>query len=243
MPTAIVTGASRGIGAAVVTELATAGYDVVATARSGDLLRQVAASLGGAPGRVHTVEADATDDQALEEVVAQALGQFGSIDALVNNAGVLPAARPISEPNSGLWEQTLALNLRSPWLLSTLAHPHLKEAGGGAIVNLVSTAGLRPELGLGIYGISKAGLVMLTKVCAMEWARDGIRVNAVAPGLTDTDMAVPIAAYLESKSKAPTLLGQMIQPEEVARVVHFLVDERGQNMTGGVINIDGGHTL
>lgn len=243
MSTAIVTGASRGIGAAVVAELAAAGFDVVATARSADLLKQVATSLADAPGRVHIVEADATDGSALERVIQEAVAAFGAIDAVVNNAGALPGARPISDGDLAVWDETLALNLRAPWLLSTLAYPHLKARGGGSIVNVVSTAGLRPEFGLGIYGISKAGLVMLTKVCAMEWARDGIRVNAVAPGLTDTTMAAPIAAYLESKSKAPTLLGQMIQPEEVAKVIHFLIDERGRNMTGGVINIDGGHTL
>ena len=240
---AIVTGASRGIGAATTREFVDAGMRVVATARSADRLEGLAHSLEGASGQVRAVPADACDPAALEHVVNETIEAFGRLDILVNDAGFLHEAHPISDRRTGVWEATMDLNLRAPWLLSTLAYPHMKQAGGGAIVNVTSTAGLQPEVGLGVYGISKAAVVMLTQVCAKEWARDKIRVNAVAPGLTDTEMAVPIQEYLAARGKPLTPLGEMIQPEEVARLIHFLVDGRGRHMTGDVVRLDAGHVL
>jgi NAD(P)-dependent dehydrogenase (short-subunit alcohol dehydrogenase family) len=238
----IVTGASRGIGAAIVRELAGAGIDIAAAARSTADLDALAASLDGAPGRVVPISADVSQLQDLERIVDEATRAFGRLDGLVNNAGWLPPGHIASEGRPDVWDNVICTNLRAPWYLSLCAYPHLRVTGG-AIVNVTSSAGLRPENGLSIYGISKAGVVMLTQCCAKEWARDGIRVTAVAPGLTDTEMGGPVLEYLKSRGKPVSPLGSLIDPIEVARLVRFIVQETGRNITGDVIRVDAGHLL
>jgi NAD(P)-dependent dehydrogenase (short-subunit alcohol dehydrogenase family) len=238
----IVTGASRGIGAAIVRELAASGIDVVAAARSTGDLEQLAASLDDAPGAVIAVPADVSKLEDLDALVTTAVETFGRLDGLVNNAGWLPPGHRAADGDPETWETVMQINLRAPWYLSVRAHPYLKVRGG-AIVNITSSAGIRPENGLSVYGISKAGLVMLTQSCAKEWARDGIRVTAVAPGLTDTEMGGPLVDYLESRGKPISPLGTLIDPAEVARLVRFIVMDTGRNMTGDVVRMDAGHLL
>jgi NAD(P)-dependent dehydrogenase (short-subunit alcohol dehydrogenase family) len=204
--TAIVTGASRGIGAATALELGAAGINVVLTARSGSDLENVAESLMAQGGTAYVAIADARNEDDLTRVVAETVDIFGGIDILVNNAGVANG-HPLSDATPEIWDLLMETNLRAPWLLSMLVYPHMKRGGGGAIVNLTSTSGLRADIGLGVYGISKAGVVMLTQVCAKEWARHGIRVNAVAPGLTETDLGAPFIEYLSSRGKPFSPLG------------------------------------
>jgi dehydrogenase/reductase SDR family protein 4 len=238
----IVTGASRGIGAAIVRELAKAGIDVAASARSTSDLERLAASLKGAPGRVVPIVADVSNLDDLKRIVDEAIGSFGRLDGLVNNAGWLPPGQAAAEGDPEVWNTVMQTNLRGPWYLSLCAYPHLRVRGG-AIVNVTSSAGIRPENGLSIYGISKAGLVMLTQCCAKEWARDGIRVSAVAPGLTDTEMGGPIVEYLKSRGKPISPLGTIIEPAEIARLVRFILTETGRNVTGAVVRMDAGHLL
>lgn len=241
-PAMIVTGASRGIGAAIVRELVAAGIDVAATARSTDDLAELSASLEGEPGRVVPVSADVSELEDIKRIVGEAVHAFGRLDGLVNNAGWLPPGQVASEGEPATWDAVMRINLRAPWYLSLCAYPHLRVRGG-AIVNVTSSAGLRPENGLSIYGISKAGVVMLTECCAKEWAREGIRVTAVAPGLTDTEMGGPLLEYLKSRGKPISPLGALIEPVEVARLVRFIVTDSGRNMTGGVVRLDAGHLL
>lgn len=240
---ALITGASRGIGAATAQELASNGFDVVLTARSASALEDVADSIRKNGGHALAVASDATDLSSLEALVERTIGEVGRIDVLVNNAGYLPDAHPLCESTRETWEATLAVNLRAPWYLSNLVYPHMKAAGGGAIVNVTSSAGIQPEIGLGVYGVSKAGVISLTRIAAREWARDNIRVTAVAPGLTDTEMAAPLSAYLTKRGKPLSLLGDVIEPAEVARLIDFIVSDRGRHMTGGVVTLDAGHTL
>jgi len=240
---ALITGASRGIGAATAQELASNGFDVVLTARSASALEDVADSIRKNGGHALAVASDATDLSSLEALVERTIGEVGRIDVLVNNAGYLPDAHPLCESTRETWEATLAVNLRAPWYLSNLVYPHMKAAAGGAIVNVTSSAGIQPEIGLGVYGVSKAGVISLTRIAAREWARDNIRVTAVAPGLTDTEMAAPLSAYLTKRGKPLSLLGDVIEPAEVARLIDFIVSDRGRHMTGGVVTLDAGHTL
>ncbi len=197
---AIVTGASRGIGAAVARELVRAGGRVVVAARGKDALEQVARSLDG---KGHAVPTDVSRIEDLDRLVAATVEVFGGVDVLVNNAGVAPPAKQIYKVSVEEWESTFDINLRSAWYLSVLCHPHMKQRGGGAIVNIASTSGLHHDIGLGVYGISKAGVAMLTMVCAKEWARDQIRVNALAPGLVRTELARPIIEYVERHGEKP----------------------------------------
>ena len=237
---AIVTGANRGIGAAVARELAGIGASVVVAARGAEALQEVAGSLDG---RGLAVPTDVASTGDLERLVEKTVERFGGVDVLVNNAGTAPPAKQIYKVTLEEWQTTMDVNLRSAWYLSKLCHPHLKQRGGGAIVNIASTSGLHHDIGLGVYGISKAGVVMLTTVCAKEWARDKIRVNALAPGVIRTELARPLIGYLESHEEKPNPMNLIGEPEDVARLVRFLVTEESRLMTGDILRIDGGEII
>ena len=237
---AIVTGANRGIGAAIAGELARVGASVVVAARGAEALEGVAGSIGE---RCHAVQTDVARVEDLDRLVAAALERFGGIDILVNNAGTAPPGKQIYNVTLDEWQATLDVNLRAAWYLSKLCHPHLKQRGGGAIVNIASTSGLHHDIGLGLYGISKAALVMLTTVCAKEWARDSIRVNALAPGLIRTELAKPLLEYLDSHGVKPNPMNLVGEPEDIARLVRFLVTDESRLITGDVIRIDAGEIL
>jgi NAD(P)-dependent dehydrogenase (short-subunit alcohol dehydrogenase family) len=239
---ALVTGASRGIGASIARSLAEIGASVAVTARTEAALEEVAASLDS-DGDSITVSADVARTEDLDKVVDEVVNGFGKIDILVNNAGLLPEAKQIYNVDVDEWEHVLDVNLRAPWYLSKLVHPHMRAAGGGSIVNISSTSGLHHDIGLGVYGISKAGVVMLTEVCGKEWARDNIRVNCIAPGVVKTDLAGPVMEYLAQRDLKPNPLNLYGEPEDVAELVRFLVTDGSRYMTGAVIRLDGGELL
>ena len=237
---AIVTGAGRGIGAAIAHELSSAGASVVLAARSQDELDKVRGALDG---KALAVPTDVTKIDELDRLVDTAVRELGGLDILVNNAGVLPPAKQIYKVPLDEWEHVMAVNVRAPWYLGNLARKHMKERGGGVVVNMASTSGLHHDIGLGVYSVSKAAVVMLTNVQAKEWARDNIRVNAIAPGVVRTDLAGDILAYLESHDEKPNPLGMVGDPKDVARLVRYLVSDESRYMTGSVIRIDGGELL
>lgn len=239
---ALVTGASRGMGAAIARELAAAGAAVGLTGRHEATLQQVAQSL---PHGSHScvVAADMAETADLDRLVGRVVEALGGVDILVNNAGFLPEAKQIYRVDLEEWQHVLNVNLRAPWYLSNLVHPHMKARGGGAVVNVSSTSGLHHDIGLGVYGISKAGVVMLTEVCAKEWARDGIRVNCIAPGIVKTELAGSIIEYLQSRNMKPNPMNLYGEPEDIARLVRFLVTDESRFMTGSIIRIDGGELL
>jgi dehydrogenase/reductase SDR family protein 4 len=239
---ALVTGASRGIGASTARKLSELGASVAVTARTETALQEVAASLDSGAGSL-AVPADIARAEDLDRLVDEVVERFGKIDILVNNAGLLPEAKQIYDVDLDEWEHVLDVNLRAPWYLSKLVHPHMKAAGGGNIVNISSTSGLHHDIGLGVYGISKAGVVMLTEVCGKEWARDNIRVNCIAPGVVKTDLATPVMDYLKKRDLKPNPLNLYGEPEDVAELVGFLVTDSSRFMTGAVIRLDGGELL
>jgi NAD(P)-dependent dehydrogenase (short-subunit alcohol dehydrogenase family) len=239
---ALVTGASRGIGAAIARELAGAGAHVALSGREEATLQETVRSL---PKGAHAlaVKADVADTADLDRLVGAVVEKLGGIDILVNNAGLLPPAKQIYKADLDEWQTVMNINLRAPWYLSKLVHPHMKARGGGAIVNVASTSGLHHDIGLGVYGISKAGVVMLTEVCAKEWARDGIRVNAIAPGIVKTQLAGSIIEYMQARNMKPNPMNMLGEPEDIARLVRFLVSDDSRFMTGSIIRIDGGELL
>ena len=239
---ALVTGASRGIGAAIARELAVAGARVALAGREEATLRQVAASLPDESAAL-TVTADVGSIPDLDQLVARVVDRLGGVDVLVNNAGLLPPAKQIYKADVDEWQQVMDVNLRAPWYLSKLIHPHMRARGGGAIVNVASTSGLHHDIGLGVYGISKAGVVMLTEVCAKEWARDRIRVNCIAPGIVKTQLAGSIIDYLQERNLKPNPMNLYGEPEDIAKLVRFLVTDESRYMTGSIIRIDGGELL
>jgi len=239
--TALVTGASRGIGAAIARRLAERGADVVLAARTASAIDALADDLGKLGVRALAIAADMADRDSLDALMTGVAAHSGGLDILVNNAGVLPRARPAREVSWADWDATLSLNLSAPWYLSCRARDLMGD--GGVIVNNASTAGYYPSRGLVAYNVSKSALVMLTRVLALEWARDGVRVVGIAPGKIDTDLVQPILRWSEQRNLPLNPMRRIGGDGEVADLVAFLVSDEARYITGVTVPIDGGELL
>jgi NAD(P)-dependent dehydrogenase (short-subunit alcohol dehydrogenase family) len=240
---ALVTGASRGIGAATAQALAGRGLAVALVARSSGALAEVADRIRAAGGTAMPIEADLGDPDAVEALVPRVSEEFGGLDVLVNNAGILPKASRSERVSRSDWDHVLAVNLTAPWLLAARAHDSMATRGGGVVVNVTSTASFYPSIGLAHYCSAKAALEMTTKVLALEWARDGIRVLGVAPGRVDTDLVRPILDWDTKRGKPPNPLNRLGAPTEVAGVIAFLCSDEAAYLTGTTVVVDGGELV
>ena len=245
--TVIVTGSTSGIGRAAAEAFGRKSASVVLVGRKEDVLTDVAGAVRGAGGQTVSCRADVTTADAPERIVKTALDAFGGIDVLVNAAGVI-ASGTLEATTDEVWDSMMAVNLRAPFRLMRAAAPHL-TARKGAVVNVSSVNGLRSFPGVLAYCVSKAGVDHLTRCAAIEMAPLGVRVNAVNPGVTVTNlhrrsgMAEPqYAAFLE-RSKETHPLGRPGQPDEIAALILFLASDRASWMTGETIPIDGGRHL
>jgi NAD(P)-dependent dehydrogenase (short-subunit alcohol dehydrogenase family) len=241
---ALVTGASRGIGAATARRLAADGRRVVIAARSSGPLDALVDEIAASGGTALAVPTDLTDPAAIDALVdatRQFVGESARLDVLVNNAGVLPAATRAERMPLGDWQHTLMLNLTSPWYLATRAHALMAE--GSVVVNVSSSAAFYPSVGLSAYNASKSALNTVTRGLALEWARDGIRVVGVAPGLVDTELAVPITQWMERTDQRVNPIGRLGTADEVAELIAFVASDRAAYMTGSVVTLDGGELL
>jgi 3-oxoacyl-[acyl-carrier protein] reductase len=237
----LVTGASRGIGAAIVRRFAGLGADVVLAARSADAIEALATEVRELGVRAVPVAADMTDRASLHALMDRVAGELGGLDVLVNNAGVLPPASRAEKLDWAGWDATMALNLAAPWYLACRAKELM--TGGGVVVNNASTAAYFPSRGLSAYNVSKSALVMLTRVLALEWAREGVRVVGVAPGKIDTELVQPILRWTEKHEMPLNPLCRIGSGDEVADLVAFLASDRAGYLTGVTIPIDGGELL
>jgi NAD(P)-dependent dehydrogenase (short-subunit alcohol dehydrogenase family) len=240
---ALVTGASRGIGAATAEALALRGAAVALVARSTAALDEVADRIRAAGGTAMPIEADLGDPEAVEALMPRVIDEFGGVDVLVNNAGILPRATRSERLSRADWDHVIAVNLTAPWLLASCAHDSMAARGGGVVVNVTSTASFYPSIGLAHYCSAKAALEMTTKVLAVEWARDGIRVLGVAPGRVDTDLARPILEWDQKRGARPNPLDRLGRPTEVAGVIAFLCTDEAAYLTGTTVVVDGGELV
>ncbi|MEX0835685.1 MAG: SDR family oxidoreductase [Nitriliruptor sp.] len=236
---ALVTGASRGIGEAIVRELLDAGAEgVVITGRRAETLEPLAADLGD---RVLPVVGNVTDEAHAVEAVAAAVDAFGSCDLLVNNAGTNPAAGAITEVEMGAVDKTWDVNLRAPLVWAREAWRASMQERGGAIVSIGSVGGLQPSLAIGAYNVSKAAVHHLTRQLALELA-PGVRVNAVAAAIVRTKLSEMLWSWDEDAVAAAHPLQRLGTPEDVARSVVFLLSDASSWITGVVLPVDGGVT-
>jgi NAD(P)-dependent dehydrogenase (short-subunit alcohol dehydrogenase family) len=242
---AIVTGASRGIGAAAARGLAAFGAQVVVSSRKAEGVEAVAQAIGAEGHDALAVAAHVGDEAALANLVRQTCDHFGGVDVLVNNAAANPVFGPLLAMDRAAFDKIMQVNVWAPLALARLCHPRMMARGGGAVINVGSVGGLRPEPHLGLYSASKAALINLSKALAQEWAADGIRVNVLCPGLVRTQFSAALwqdAQVLEGFLRTVPL-GRVAQPEEMAGLVVFLASAAASYCTGAVFTADGGHTV
>jgi 3-oxoacyl-[acyl-carrier protein] reductase len=235
---ALVTGASRGIGRAIADRLAAAGAVVVAAAR-GDNARATAEAIQAAGGRAEAVSLDVTDAESIKAVVAGVLERHGRIDILVNNAGITRDTLLLRMKRDD-WDAVIQTNLTAAFACSqAVLKPMLKQQGG-RIVNITSVVGQSGQAGQANYAASKAGLIGFTKALAQEVASRNITVNAVAPGLIDTDMTRALPAEAQEALLARVPLKRAGTPDDIGNAVCFLASDEASYITGHVLAVNGG---
>lgn len=241
---ALITGCSVGIGEAIARRFAREGASVVITGRRKDLLDKVVRDITGEGGRAIAVAGSVTDETHAHEAVDQAVRAFGKLNILVNNAGIGAFGKQLHETDDATWDEVLAVNLTGAFRMTRASVPAMLKAGGGSIINISSIASLVGIPMLAAYSASKGGMDSLTRCTAIDYAKQGIRCNAVNAGLVDTPMAAGLINDPEKLAWVMTMypLGRPGKPEEVASLVLYLASDESAWVTGGLFPIDGGMT-
>jgi NAD(P)-dependent dehydrogenase (short-subunit alcohol dehydrogenase family) len=240
---AIVTGAGRGIGRAMAVALAGAGADVALAARSKDQLDAVAAEITALDRRAIVVPTDVTDAAAVQALVDTTVSQLGGLDILVNNSGVIDSS-PLLEQDPEVWDRVMDTNVRGTYLATRAAGAHMVAQGSGKIVNVASNFAFKGVANHAAYCASKAAIVSFTRSMAVEWARHGVQVNALAPGYFATDLNADLRADPDALAKVLRAVParRMGEPEELSAWLLLLAGPASDFMTGETIVVDGGQT-
>jgi NAD(P)-dependent dehydrogenase (short-subunit alcohol dehydrogenase family) len=241
---AIVTGGGTGIGAAIATTFAREGARVTITGRRKETLGDVADAIAAAGGHALAVAGSVTAEADVQHAVAATLATFGRVDVLVNNAGNLSHAGPFHETTDEVWDGVLDVFLKGVFRFSRAVIPHMLRQGGGSIVNIGSVLGLKasPALPMHPYAVAKAGVAILTKTIAVQYAKEGIRCNCVAPAVTETPLTASRLQDASVRKALETLhpLGRLGRPEDIAQAVLYLASDEARWTTGTILTVDGG---
>ena len=239
----IVTGATKGLGHAFATGLAAAGARVVVSSRKPELCDAVAAEIVAAGGDAFPLAAHVGTWDALPGFVDGVLAHYGRVDGLVNNAGISPAFCALTEMTEAYWDKVMSTNVKGPLRLSALVAPHMRDVGGGSIVNVASIGGYRGHALNAHYSASKAALLNVTQSMAAEWASWGVRVNSISPGPFRTTMMAGMERSTPGGPEqlaAATLLHRVADPAEAVGLVRFLLSDASTFITGADHEISGG---
>jgi dehydrogenase/reductase SDR family protein 4 len=241
---ALITGASRGIGESVAIGLAQAGADLAIASRKLPDLERVAVEVRKTGRKCLPVAAHVGRMEEINNLVKKVVDEFGKIDILVNNAATNPTMAQAIDVDERAWDSIMNLNLKGLFFLSQAVARVMKEKGGGRIINVSSIAGISPDM-LPIYSISKAAVIMATKVMAMQWAQYKIRANCVAPGLTKTKFSEALwnNPDILKHAMASTPMMRVGDPEEMVGAILYFASDASSYVTGQVIAIDGGKTI
>ena len=241
---AIVTGASRGIGLAIALSFASHGARVVLASRKQESLDAAAAEIRASGGEAIGIAAHNGDKAALGQLVERTLEACGRLDILVNNAATNPHYGAVLEADDSHWRKTIEVNLLGNVWLSRAAVAAMRGTGGGKIINVASIVGIKPGRGQGIYSVTKAGVISLTRTLAVELGADNIQVNAIAPGLVQTQFARVLWENdaLLRQVEAATPAGRIGQPSDIAGLALYLASSASDFTTGEVFVVDGGLT-
>lgn len=242
---AVITGACRGIGKETAMIFADAGADLAVSCRKQSHIEEAAEEIKKKGNKVLPVAAHSRKAEELQKFFETVKKEFGRIDILVNNAATSPGMGEVIDMDERMYDQIMNTNLKAYTVMSQLAARLMIDQGGGNIINISSIGGIRPDKGLGLYGVSKAGVIMLTKVMASELGKHNIRVNSIAPGVTRTKFSEPIwsSEAFQKEKVAHSPLRRIAQPEDIARAALFLASEASSFITGQTIVIDGGVSL
>ncbi|MFI9531674.1 SDR family NAD(P)-dependent oxidoreductase [Nocardia fusca] len=241
---AIVTGAGRGLGRSMAYALAEAGVAVTVASRTAAELDTFVTEVRAAEGRALACPTDITDEESVRRMVQSTLDTFGRVDILVNNSGIVASAPLVDQP-ADEWDRVIATNLRGTYLATRAVGPHLIAQGGGKVVNIASNFALQGVANHAAYSASKAGVIAFTRSMAIEWARHGIQVNAIAPGY----FATPLNAELREDAEATARVVRAIparrmgEPDEIRPWLLLLAGADSNFMTGEVIVLDGGQSV
>ncbi len=242
---AIVTGASRGIGQAIAEAYAQAGASLVLTSRKLENVGPAAEAIRAAGGRAIALAAHAGDQAAAEAVVQAALAEYGRVDILVNNAATNPHFGPLLTAEASHFDKIFEVNVKGYFYMIKAAAPGMTAQGGGKIINVASIAGINPGPWMGVYSVSKAAVIMLTKALAAELAPANIQVNALAPGFIKTKFSAALWSNpaLNAGIGKLTPAGRIADPEELTGAALYLASDASSFTTGSVLVVDGGITL
>ncbi|WP_375445022.1 glucose 1-dehydrogenase [uncultured Fibrella sp.] len=242
---AIITGASKGIGEDIARLYARFGAKVIVSSRKQEACDALAADIKAAGGEATGIAAHVGDMDQLAQLVEKTVAVYGGIDILVNNAASNPVFGPSLEADGGAFDKIMQANVKAPFELSKLCYPSMKARGSGSVIMVSSIAGHTPDPGLGLYSVSKAALNMLTKVLAKEWGPDGIRVNAICPGLIKTKFSQ--ALWQDDKTLAHFTrrlpIARMGTTDEISPLALFLASSASSYSTGSLFYADGGTVI
>jgi meso-butanediol dehydrogenase/(S,S)-butanediol dehydrogenase/diacetyl reductase len=247
--TAIVTGGGTGIGLAIARRFHGEGAKVVICGRRMEKLLESSQRISSRGEGVYAVKADVTVEDDLKRIVEETVKFTGRIDILVNNAGIILSFGKMEEVDPSLWDTVLKTNARAPWRLMVAVLPEMRKVGGGSIINMSSLAGIKAFPGHGIYGTSKAALIEVSQVMAMELASDQIRVNVIVPAHVEgTELHIATVGKENIKKRSELMaplhpLGRNGKPEDIANAALFLASDQSSWLTGIVVNADGGRSL
>jgi|TARA_B100000767_G_scaffold269448_1_gene291305 NAD(P)-dependent dehydrogenase (short-subunit alcohol dehydrogenase family) len=242
---AIVTGSSKGIGKAIAEALAEYGAHVVVSSRSQEAVDAVADEFKAKGLETIGIACHVGDEEQRKALIDKTVNHYGGVDILINNAATNPVYAPLEGVDDPVFDKIMDVNVKACFSFAKLCFPYMKEKKKGSIINIASVEGLKPNMGLGLYGVSKAALIMLTKSQASEWGKYGIRTNAICPGLIKTKFSQALWSneQLMKQVEHHLPLRRAAEPIEMAGLAVYLASDASSYTTGAILNADGGHML